>query len=68
MNSRLKKLVGTMIFVTGTAGYFFLIITVALARLPGTGIGVQLLFYLVSTLIWLFLAGLLVRWMQIPKT
>jgi hypothetical protein len=62
-NIRLKKLTGTIVFVAGTVSYFFFVITVALARLPGTAMGTQLLFYLISTLIWLFFAGLLVRWM-----
>jgi hypothetical protein len=66
MNSRMRKLVGTTIFVVGSFSYFFFAITVAIARLPGTTIGTQLLFYLVTTLIWLFFAGILVRWMQKP--
>jgi hypothetical protein len=66
MTIRTRKLIGTMIFVLGSASYFFFIITVAIARLPGTTMGTQLLFYLVTTLIWLFFAGILVRWMQKP--
>ncbi len=66
MNSRLKKLVGTVAFVVGTACYFFFAISVALARLPGTPMSTQLLFYLVTTLIWVFFAGILIRWMQRP--
>ena len=66
MTVRTRKLIGTMIFVLGSASYFFFIITVAVARLPGTTMGAQLLFYLVTTLIWLFFAGILVRWMQKP--
>jgi hypothetical protein len=66
MTIRTRKLIGTMIFVLGSASYFFFIITVAVARLPGTTMGTQLLFYLVTTLIWLFFAGILVRWMQKP--
>ncbi len=68
MNSRLRKLVGTALFVAGTTFYFFFAITVALARLPGTSMGVQLLFYLVTTLIWLVPAGILIRWMQRPAS
>lgn len=64
MTIRTRKLIGTMIFVLGTASYYFFFITVAIARLPGTTMGTQLLFYLVITLIWLFFAGILVRWMQ----
>jgi Na+/phosphate symporter len=66
MNSRLKKLVGTMLFVVGTSSYFFFAMTVAIARLPETTMGAQLLFYLITTLIWLIFAGMLVRWMQRP--
>jgi hypothetical protein len=29
-------------------------------------LGVQLLFYLVTTLIWFFFSALLIRWMQKP--
>jgi Protein of unknown function (DUF2842) len=66
MNTRLKKLIGTVLFVIGTVCFYFFVITVAIVRLPGSTIGVHLLFYLIATLIWLFLAGLLVRWMQKP--
>ena len=66
MNTRLKKLIGTVLFVTGTVFFYFFVITVAIARLPGSAIGVHLLFYLIATLIWFLLAGLLVRWMQKP--
>jgi hypothetical protein len=67
MNIRRKKLIGTVIFVSGSVFYFLFTISVALARLPGTSIGVQLLFYLVITLIWVFFSGILIRWMQRPS-
>ena len=66
MNIRQRKLIGTVIFVAGSVSYFFVAITIAIARLPGTPMGVQLLFYLVITLIWLFFSALLIRWMQKP--
>ena len=66
MNIRQRKLIGTVIFVTGSVSYFFLAITIAIARLPGTPMSVQLLSYLVITLIWLFFSALLIRWMQKP--
>ncbi len=66
MNIRQRKFVGTVIFVTGSVFYVFFAITVAIARLPGTSMGVQLLFYLVTTLIWIFPSALLIRWMQKP--
>ena len=66
MNIRQRKLIGTVIFVAGSVSYFFMAITIAIARLPGTSMGVQLLFYLVTTLIWFFFSALLIRWMQKP--
>jgi hypothetical protein len=66
MNTRLKKLVGTALFAIGTVCFYFFVITVAIARLPGTATSVHLLFYLIATLIWFLLAGLLIRWMQKP--
>ena len=66
MNIRQRKLVGTVIFVSGSVFYFLVAITIAIARLPGTPMSVQLLFYLVITLIWLFFSALLIRWMQKP--
>jgi hypothetical protein len=68
MNVRRKKLIGTVVFVAGSVFYFFFMITVAIARLPGTTMATQLLFYLVITLIWVFFAGLLIRWMQKPPS
>jgi hypothetical protein len=66
MNIRQRKLAGTVIFVAGSAFYFFVAITIAIARLPGTSMAAQLLFYLVTTLIWFFFSALLIRWMQKP--
>ncbi|MGO9546121.1 MAG: DUF2842 domain-containing protein [Rhodomicrobium sp.] len=68
MPSRLKKLVGTVMFVVGSTCYFTLAISIAIVRLPETSMGTQLLFYLVTTLIWFFFAAVLVRWMQKPGT
>ena len=66
MHIRQKKLIGTVVFITGSAFYFFVAITIAIARLPGTPIGVHLLYYLFITLVWVFFAALLIRWMQKP--
>ena len=66
MKHRTKKLVGTFIFVFGSCSYFFFVVTVAIARLPDTAMSTQLLFYLVTTLIWLVFAGILIRWMERP--
>ncbi len=66
MSIRQRKLIGTVIFVTGSVFYFFVAITIAIARLPDTAMSTQLLFYLIITLIWVFFSALLIRWMQKP--
>lgn len=66
MTVRQRKLAGTAVFIAGSALYFFVTITIAIARLPGLPLGVHLLFYLVITLIWAFFSALLIRWMQKP--
>jgi hypothetical protein len=66
LNIRIRKLIGTIAFVAGTTLYFLLAISIAIARLPGTPLGTQLLFYFGSTIVWLLWAGLLIRWMQKP--
>jgi hypothetical protein len=67
MNIRRKKLIGTVVFVSGSVFYFLFAISIAIARLPGTTMGTQLLFYLVITLIWVFFSAILIRWMQKPS-
>jgi Protein of unknown function (DUF2842) len=64
MNPRMRKLIGTVIFVAGSCSYFFFAMTVAIARLQDSTMATQLLFYLVTTLIWLVLAGILIWWME----
>jgi hypothetical protein len=66
MNTRLKKLIGTALFAAGTVCFYIFVITVAIARLPGSALGIHLLFYLIATLLWFLLAALLIRWMQKP--
>jgi len=66
MNVRIRKLVGTVLFAAGSALYFLLAISIAIARLPGTALSVHLLFYFASTLIWVFFGAILIRWMQSP--
>jgi len=67
MNPRLRKLIGVIIFVAGSLFYFLFTISIALARLPGTTIWTQLLFYLVITVIWVLWAGVLIKWMLKPR-
>jgi hypothetical protein len=64
MKNRIRKLVGTIVFVIGSCCYFLFAVSIAIVRLPDTPMSTQLLFYLVTTAIWLVLAGLLILWME----
>ncbi len=66
MTIRTRKAIGTALFVAFSIFYFLFVISVALARLPGTSTGAQLLFYLVSILPWFAVSAVIVRWMQKP--
>lgn len=66
MTIRTRKLIGTLLFVAFSITYFLFTISVALARLPGTAIGTQLLFYVVSIVPWFVMSAIIIRWMQKP--
>jgi hypothetical protein len=66
MTIRLRKLIGTLLFVAFSICYFFFAISVAIVRLPGTPMAAQLAFYAVTTLIWFVVCAAIIRWMQKP--
>lgn len=68
MHVRLRKFIGTLIFVAVSTVYFLIAISVAIARLPGTSVGVQLLFYAGATVIWFGFSAVLIAWMQKPSS
>jgi hypothetical protein len=63
---RLKKLIGSIALLLFSLIYFWLVISIAIARLPGLATPWHLLFYLVVTLIWLVPSGAIIYWMQSP--
>ncbi|MDZ4791196.1 MAG: DUF2842 domain-containing protein [Hyphomicrobiales bacterium] len=64
MTIRTRKLLGTIAIVSFSSLYFFVAITIALARLPDTSVLVQMAFYFVTTLIWFIFAAAVIYWMQ----
>ena len=66
MNVRTRKLVGTVVLMVFLAVYAFAMMLLAVVlQVSGSKI-VELLYYIVAGLAWVFPAGLLVRWMQRP--
>jgi Mn2+/Fe2+ NRAMP family transporter len=66
MTQRIRKLIGTTLFVGFSLTYFFFVISVALARLPGTPLGLHLLFYVAVTGLWVLVCAFIIRWMLKP--
>mgnify|MGYP003622356743 CR=1 FL=1 len=63
MSSSLRKLIGTVILVITVPIYALIAMVVAVAILPGASVWWQLVFYLVTRLLWVPPAGMLILWM-----
>jgi len=66
MNRRTRKLIGSVLLVAFVVVYALIVMTIAAARLPGTSVATQTIFYVVGGLLWVLPAGLLISWMQRP--
>jgi hypothetical protein len=66
MSQRLRKLIGTAILAVFVPFYALTAMSIAGARLPGTSLLTQTIFYAVGGLIWIIPAGLIILWMQRP--
>jgi hypothetical protein len=66
MNRRLKKLIGTALLVGLVPIYALLVASVGTARLSGTSTITQLAFFAFFGLVWIFPAGLIIKWMATP--
>ena len=67
MNRRLKKLIGTVLLVVLVPLYALLVVSVGTARMQGTSTLTQLAFFAFFGLVWIFPAGLIIKWMATPK-
>ncbi len=55
-----------MLLVVFVPLYALIAMTVGAAKLPGTSLLVQTLYYAVAGLIWVIPAGFIIKWMQRP--
>jgi hypothetical protein len=67
MPIRLRKLIGGIALVVYSIAFYWLAISIAIARLPGLATGWHLLFYALTTVIWFIPAAALVWWIQAPQ-
>jgi hypothetical protein len=68
MRMRTRKLIGSVLLLIFVLSYVFGAAAVGSGRLAEAGAVTRLLYYLLAGLLWVYPAGLLVRWMQRPDT
>ena len=61
-----RQFIGAILLVVFVPLYALVAMTVGAARLPGTSLLVQTLFFAGAGLIWVIPAGLIIKWMQRP--
>jgi len=64
MTDRTRKFIGTLAMVVFTIFYLWFAITVAITRLPGTALGLQLAFYFLVAVIWFAVCAAIIWWMR----
>ncbi|MEM6761368.1 MAG: DUF2842 domain-containing protein [Pseudomonadota bacterium] len=66
MSIRVKKLIGTLITVVFLTIYCLLVMSLAVRVLPESNGWVQLIFYVVTGMIWVVPVAGLIKWMHTP--
>ena len=66
MRQRVRKLIGAGLLAVFVPFYALTAMTVAVARLPGSSVLTETIFYAVAGLLWVIPAGLIITWMQRP--
>jgi hypothetical protein len=61
-----RKLIGAVVLVVFVLVYALVAMTIGAAKLPGTSLLVQTLYFAIAGLIWVIPAGLIIKWMQRP--
>lgn len=66
LSIRTRKLIGTFVLVFYVIIYSLVAMTLAARLLPGTSGVLQMVFYVVAGLVWIFPLMPLIKWMQRP--
>ena len=67
MSSKVRKLIGAILLLIFIPAYAIVIVTVSVARLPGTSVLMHTLFFAVAGVLWVIPAGFVIRWMVRPR-
>ena len=68
MSTKVRKLTGAILLLIFIPAYAIVVVTIAVARLPGTSILTHTLFFAVAGLLWVIPAGFVIRWMVRPRS
>jgi uncharacterized membrane protein len=64
MNRRYKSLFGSLILLAFTFFYFLVVTGIAMIRLPELALPWHLLYYFISTVVWVIVCGGIIYWMK----
>lgn len=64
MDVRLRKFIGSLALIGFSLVYYWFVISVAIARLPGLAMPWHLLFYFLAVVVWFVPSALIIRWIQ----
>jgi len=64
MSDRTRKFFGVTAMVAFTVFYLWLAVSVAIVRLPGAALGLQLAFYFIVAAIWFAVCAAIIWWMR----
>lgn len=67
MRQRTRKLIGAATLGVFVPFYALVVMTISAARLPGTSVWTQTLFFAIGGLLWIVPAGMIIAWMQRPE-
>lgn len=63
MRARTRKFLGTVLLLVVLLIYSLVVMLAAASVLPGAGKLVELIFYAIAGIAWIFPAGVLIKWM-----
>ena len=64
MPRKARQIIGATALLVFVPFYALVAMTIASARLPGTSVLIQTIFFAVAGLIWIVPAGAIIAWMQ----
>lgn len=67
MSKSVRKFVGGIALIVFSISYYWMVISIAIMRLPGLATPWHILFYFVVTVVWFIPCAALIWWIQVDK-